>query len=953
MDQSSTVQGKKLLLLKTDLPALLAFILFAVLIFFILIPGFEDAMMERKRILIKEMTSSAYSLLEHYHSLEISGILDSEEAKTQARDAIGSIRYGEQLKDYFWITDREPFMVIHPYRPDLNGKDLSGFRDSKGKLIFIEFASAVIPSGESYVEYMWQWNDDSTKIVPKLSYVRLFEPWSWIVGTGIYIEDVRTEIRRMELRAITVSGIIGIIIMILLSLITRQSHRIEQNRRKTEEDLFRSRELYRTLAEAATEGVIIWTNNDIRANKTLLALLGYSEDEFKMKTVDEIFSSPDIDYKAGADHAYDKLGSRQFGECELKSADGTLLKAHSGYSRLLLGDQKAVVIVVRPLKQQAAVKAFNLPPGILKTIETGFFRISFGRKTRFLDATEPTLRILGFDKINDLLQFKVDALFVNPLQLRLLKKRLASKVPVTDMVLSLANKSGVRFEALVNIMVIDQNYPEIWCEGTIEYLTAAGPEEERSAPVPPRHYLSLVQYATVKTIMRKPLECSYDTPALKALEIMTANDSQTIVVINEKGVPSGSVDSSAIITKLANGEPAGTEVEKLISSPPEFMGIDKPVANAIDIMYSHGRRPLLITSAEGKLEGVITEREILKTASLTDDLIRNLTEKASNVNDLREVYGLMKQMAVSMIMGNTDPLTVSSFISGTADLICIKAIEICIDIMGPPPCKFAFIQTGSAGRMEQTLVTDQDNGIIFEDCEGRELSRALTYFPELGKKINEMLAAAGYNLCKGNNMAGNPEWSQPLKVWKEYFSEWIRVPEPSSLLDMSIFFDFRHCYGDDSLTEELRQYVNNSIVTNDIYFHHLASAMKSFKLSAIKEGSGITDIKRILMPLTGLIRLYTLKYSISAYSTTSRILALHAGGYFNSGMLRETLKSLKFLSAIRFNHQAECINGDREPDNRIDFSLAGENSLYSANMAIESINNLLLKAENEFYATEL
>ena len=198
MRDKTPKERRRIFLLKVDLPALLAFILFAGMIFLYLIPGFEKVMMDRKRNLIHEMTASVYSLLEHYHSLETAGAVDRAGAQEEARRAIGNIRYGEDLKDYFWITDRQPVMIVHPYRPDLNGQDLNGFRDSKGKTIFVEFVKAVAETGESYVEYMWQWNDDSTRVVPKLSYVRLFEPWEWVIGTGIYIEDVRHEIRRLE-----------------------------------------------------------------------------------------------------------------------------------------------------------------------------------------------------------------------------------------------------------------------------------------------------------------------------------------------------------------------------------------------------------------------------------------------------------------------------------------------------------------------------------------------------------------------------------------------------------------------------------------------------------------------------------------------------------------------------------------------------------------------------------
>src|SRR4030042_3923507 len=105
MGHQSGKKSGRIFFLKIDLPALFAFALFAGLIFFYLIPGFEKAMMDRKRGLIHEITSAAYSLLEHYHSLEEDGVLESETAKIQARSAINSIRYGDSLKDYLWITD--------------------------------------------------------------------------------------------------------------------------------------------------------------------------------------------------------------------------------------------------------------------------------------------------------------------------------------------------------------------------------------------------------------------------------------------------------------------------------------------------------------------------------------------------------------------------------------------------------------------------------------------------------------------------------------------------------------------------------------------------------------------------------------------------------------------------------------------------------------------------------
>ena len=168
---------------------------------------------------------------------------------------------------------------------------------------------------------------------------------------------------------------------------------------------------------------------------------------------------------------------------------------------------------------------------------------------------------------------------------------------------------------------------------------------------------------------------------------------------------------------------------------------------------------------------------------------------------------------------------------------------------------------------------------------GKDPDQVNKYFLSLGKKVNTMLAAAGYHLCKGDNMAGNPKWCQPIETWKNYFSEWIRTPGPSELLDVSIFFDFRFCYGDASLCEELRDCVKRSLRTNDIYFYHMSLAWKQFAPSQSMLAEEKTDIKRILMPLTGIIRLYALKHGLDSLATLDRILDLHRGKHIDGKLL--------------------------------------------------------------------
>jgi len=949
MGQIFKKRSNWIFLLKIDLPALLAFAFFAGLIFFYLIPGFEKVMMDRKREMIHEMTSSAYSILEYYLSLEIKGNLETEEAKEQASAAISTIRYGENQKDYFWIIDSYPHMIVHPYRPDLNGQDLTDFQDSKGKSIFVEFVKAVSNTGESYVDYMWQWNDDSTRITPKLSYVRLFEPWDWIIGTGIYIEDVHSEIRRMEFGALIISGTIGLVIIILLTAISRTSHKIEEKRNKAEEELRKSRELYRTLAEVASEGVMIWSGQGLQANKTLLSWLGYSEEELQTVTLSEILSSQYIPELTDSETLYDELSTRQYVECVLKIKSGDDIKLHADFSRILLGGMRAVMLVMRPVKSYTSQNDFSPQATLMNRISTGFFRTTYGRKIRFLYATESTIEMLGFNNFQDLLHHSIESLFVNPVQLKTFRLALASKENIFKKEVLLRKKGGNKFWAQVSVMIVEFNSQEIWCEGTIEHLAVSSSQLNSPLGDLNTYSAAFIMEAPVYSIMRPPLVCPENFPVSHAVSLMQENNSSFIIITDKNGEPIGVIDTGIIANRLMEGGTSKTEVFKWMDSPPEFIQYDTRIKEAFARIQYSNRKCLLVTTDKNRFAGIITNNELSQAFFTAPELIISEIEKAVSTTAIRNIYLNSRKIAISMIMGHADPYSVSLYLSSIADAICTRLLTLCIDITGEPPCRFAFIQTGSAGRREQTFSTDQDNGIIFENVSGEQLQKANAYFLSLGKKINEMLSITGFRLCKGANMAGNPEWCQPVNRWKKYFSDWIKMPGPSELLEVSIFFDFRFCYGDPSLSDELREYVKTDLKTNDIFFHHMASALKQFNPSTPLLKDKNRDIKRILIPLTGIIRLYSLKYGITSYSTIERILELYSGKRLDYHLLREAIRAWKDLTSMRLSHQASCINNGSEPDNIIDFSIADGELYCFAEQAITTINNLMLKTGNDFY----
>jgi PAS domain S-box-containing protein len=273
------------------LPSILAIGFFLLSIFVIILPSSERNIMEGKKEMISELTNSVCSLMEEYQQEALEKLIPADSARAQAIERVGRIRYGDEQKDYFWIIDKQPMMIMHPYRPELVGTDLSTYKDPNGKLLFVESVRKVEESGEGFIDYMWQWKDDSTRIVPKLSYVREFKPWNWIVGTGIYLEDVRLEIRSLKNRLLRVVLMITLVISTLLSIIIRQSLGIERKKKVAEDALLLSRERYKSLVEAATEGTLMMVEGEfVFSNVRFCDLSGYPHSEVGSLRFEELFS---------------------------------------------------------------------------------------------------------------------------------------------------------------------------------------------------------------------------------------------------------------------------------------------------------------------------------------------------------------------------------------------------------------------------------------------------------------------------------------------------------------------------------------------------------------------------------------------------------------------------------------------------------------------------------------
>lgn len=160
------------------------FLLFPLMV---MVQDYQSDLIKAKQTQTRHLVENTHSLLNHFYQLQTQGTLSEQQAQDQARQAVAQLRYGEE--DYFWMNDLTPTMIMHPFKPQLDGKNLSAVKDPQGKALFVEMANIAREQGEGTVYYMWPKPGSDTD-VEKVSYVKLFEPWGWIVGSGVYIDDV-------------------------------------------------------------------------------------------------------------------------------------------------------------------------------------------------------------------------------------------------------------------------------------------------------------------------------------------------------------------------------------------------------------------------------------------------------------------------------------------------------------------------------------------------------------------------------------------------------------------------------------------------------------------------------------------------------------------------------------------------------------------------------------------
>jgi methyl-accepting chemotaxis protein len=180
-----------------------------------------DSLKQQRENELSHLTQLALNIAREEYDTSVRDHSPDDLARKTAAARISKLRYGNG--DYFWINDLAPRMIMHPAKPELNGQDLTDSKDPDGKRIFVEFANVVKKQGSGFVEYQWPKPGKDTP-QPKLSYVTGFEPWGWVIGTGVYIDDLRAQLwdsaRNVIITALIVIGLLGAVTLVIARMMS-------------------------------------------------------------------------------------------------------------------------------------------------------------------------------------------------------------------------------------------------------------------------------------------------------------------------------------------------------------------------------------------------------------------------------------------------------------------------------------------------------------------------------------------------------------------------------------------------------------------------------------------------------------------------------------------------------------------------------------------------------------
>jgi CBS domain-containing protein len=430
-----------------------------------------------------------------------------------------------------------------------------------------------------------------------------------------------------------------------------------------------------------------------------------------------------------------------------------------------------------------------------------------------------------------------------------------------------------------------------------------------------------------------PLTCSPDTSLRDAFGRMHAAHVGSVLVVEPHAggeKVSGILTRTDLIGRVILPEvPLSTPVREVMTSRVLTLDEDETAADATLLMAEHSIRHIPIMRKDAgvrRVAGVVSERDLFALQRLTVRQLAVAIRRAEDIDALVIAAADVRRLSHHLVAQGVSASQLTRLISHLNDQLTVRLLTLGSQQLNVDPRSFCWLSFGSEGRGEQTIATDQDNGILYVAAKSTKEKML-----ELADWANEALASCGFPLCRGNVMARNPAWCLDYQGWDALFAGWIDRGDPEALLHSSIFFDFRPLFGDTSLANQLREDVVARAQRNSRFLKQMADnalrnrppAGRGIVDSLFGEGGPArVDLKMHgTVPFVDAARIWALAAGLHETNTAERFKQLGEAGRLPASDVQAWVPSFEYFQLMRLRAQhrrAQTYSGEQDNPNEVE-----------------------------------
>ncbi len=431
-------------------------------------------------------------------------------------------------------------------------------------------------------------------------------------------------------------------------------------------------------------------------------------------------------------------------------------------------------------------------------------------------------------------------------------------------------------------------------------------------------------------IRREPVTVRLDAPLREAIGTMARLHIGSVIVADASGrLPLGIFTLTDLLHRVAlSGYDLDQPIAGVMTAGVVTVRPQTTAYQAALIMARRGLRHLPVVEPDGSLVGIVSEGDLF---ALHRTGARDLSSDIREARDLPALQACAADIRLAveaLLQQGTAAAQMTHLISTLNDLLASRIIELTHDEFELPTVKWCWLALGSEGRYEQTLSTDQDNGIVFDAPSAAQAQSVRESLLPFAQAVNRKLDACGFPLCRGGIMAGDAGCCLSVNEWRARFSRWLRTPEPKALLNASIFFDFRPLYGDDELSDALRTWLVDAVRDAPLFLRLMAAnalqcrpplgLLRDFRFDRNEAFPRTLDLKLYgTRPFVDAARVLALANGVAHTGTVQRLRSVGEIAHMGGDDVAAIVDGFGFIQLLRLQRQRSMAPGAAGA-NRID-----------------------------------